>query len=89
MFSLHAPALTILGIQLLPIFIVFVHLFMPWLMRKSSCHVHVYVVKLQFTVSFVLYFMCCFGNNPLYMDLTPIKIMFCSVYTYMYASKKE
>jgi hypothetical protein len=47
MFSLHAPALTILGIQLLPIFIVFVHLFMPWLMRKSSCHVHVQHKKCQ------------------------------------------
>jgi hypothetical protein len=28
---------------------------------------------------FVLYLICCFGNNPLYMDFTPIKIMFCSV----------
>ena len=28
---------------------------------------------------FVLYLMCCFGNNPLYMDFTPMKIMFCSV----------
>ena len=27
---------------------------------------------------FVLYLMCCFGNNPLYMDLKPIKMMFCS-----------
>jgi hypothetical protein len=25
--------------------------------------------------------MCCFGNNPLYMDFRPIKIMFCSVPT--------
>ena len=23
--------------------------------------------------------MCCFGNNPLYMDFTPIKSLFCSV----------
>ena len=28
---------------------------------------------------FVLYLMCCFGNNPLYMDFRPIKILFCSV----------
>ena len=28
---------------------------------------------------FVLYLMYCFGNNPLYMDFRPIKIMFCSV----------
>ena len=23
--------------------------------------------------------MCCFGNNPLYMEFIPIKILFCSV----------
>ena len=28
---------------------------------------------------FVLYLMCCFSNNPLYMDFRPIKILFCSV----------
>ena len=32
-----------------------------------------------FNSFFVLYLMCCFGNNPLYMDFTPIKILFCSV----------
>jgi hypothetical protein len=30
---------------------------------------------------FVLYLMCCFGNNPLYMDFRPIKNLFCSVLT--------
>ena len=34
---------------------------------------------IAFNSFFVLYLMCCFGNNPLYMDFTPIKIMFCSV----------
>ena len=32
-----------------------------------------------FSSYFVLYLMCCFVNNPLYMDFQPIKIMFCSV----------
>ena len=32
-----------------------------------------------FNSYFVLYLMCCFGNNPLYMDFKPIKILFCSV----------
>ena len=32
-----------------------------------------------FNSYFVLYLMCCFGNNPLYMDFKPIKNMFCSV----------
>ena len=32
---------------------------------------------------FVLYLMCCFGNNPLYTDFTPIKIMFCSVLMFL------
>ena len=32
-----------------------------------------------FNSFFVLYVMCCFGNNPLYMDFTPMKILFCSV----------
>ena len=34
---------------------------------------------IAFNSFFVLYLMCCFGNNPLYMDFTPIKFMFCSV----------
>ena len=32
-----------------------------------------------FNSFFVLYLMRCFGNNPLYMDFIPIKILFCSV----------
>jgi hypothetical protein len=41
---------------------------------------HIYICSLIVFNSFVvLYLMCCFGNNPLYMDFTPIKIMFCSV----------
>ena len=32
-----------------------------------------------FNSFFVLYLMCCFGNNPLYMDFTPTKILFCFV----------
>ena len=32
-----------------------------------------------FNTYFVLYLMCCFGNNPLYMDFKPITILFCSV----------
>ena len=32
-----------------------------------------------FNSFFVLYLMCCFGSNPLYMDFTPIQIMFYSV----------
>ena len=32
-----------------------------------------------FNSFFVLYLMCCVGNNPLYMDFTPIKILFCFV----------
>ena len=35
-----------------------------------------------FNSYFVLYLMCCFGNNPLYMDFKPIKILFCSVLLY-------
>ena len=31
-----------------------------------------------FNSYFVLYLMCCFGNNPLYMDFKPIKILFCA-----------
>ena len=31
---------------------------------------------------FVLYLMCCFSNNPLYMDFRPIQILFCSVLTH-------
>jgi hypothetical protein len=35
-----------------------------------------------FNSFFVLYVMCCFGNNPLYINFTPIQILFlflCSV----------
>jgi hypothetical protein len=32
-----------------------------------------------FNSFFVLYLMCCFGSNPLYMDFSPINILFCSV----------
>ena len=28
---------------------------------------------------FVLYLVCYFGNNPLYMDFRPIEILICSV----------
>ena len=36
-----------------------------------------------FNSYFVLYLMCCFGNNPLYMDFKPIKnyVLFCSFKT--------
>ena len=31
-------------------------------------------------IGFNSYFvLCCFGNNPLYMDFKPITILFCSV----------
>jgi len=36
-----------------------------------------------FNSYFVLYLMCCFGNNPLYMDFKPINILFCSVLFYV------
>ena len=34
---------------------------------------------IAFNSFFVWYLMCCFGNNPLYMDFIPIQILFCSV----------
>ena len=47
-----------------------------WLVRHAfqTCICNL----IAFNSFFVLYLMCCFGNNPLYMDFTPIKIMFCS-----------
>ena len=47
---------------------------------RESCVLNMYICSLIVVNSFfVLYLMCCFGNNPLYMDFRPIKILFCSV----------
>ena len=52
---------------------------------SEACVSSIYICTgnlIAFNSFFVLYLMCCFGNNPLYMDFTPIKIMFCSVLLY-------
>ena len=47
---------------------------------RESCVSNMYICSLIVVNSFfVLYLMCCFGNNPLYMDFRPITIMLCSV----------
>jgi hypothetical protein len=49
-------------------------------MALEACVSNRYMYSLiVFYSFFILYLMCCFGNNPLYMDFTPIKIMFWSV----------
>ena len=55
------------------------HLLKPNVVREA-CVSNMYICSLiGFNTYFVLYLMCCFGNNPLYMDFKPITIMFCSV----------
>ena len=54
------------------------HLLVPNVVRKA-CISNMYICSLiGFNSYFVLYLMCCFGNNPLYMDFKPIKILFCA-----------
>ena len=56
------------------------HLLVPNVVREA-CVSNMYICSLiGFNRYFVLYLMCCFGNNPLYMDFKPIKIIFYSVW---------
>ena len=71
------------------IYVVDAHFIDIILKKKSWTQVPViwHYTKVNIHLFFV-YLMCCFGNNPFYMDFTPIKIMFCSVLFILDTSKK-
>ena len=57
---------------------------------RESCLSNMYICSLIVVNSFfVLYLMCCFGNNPLYMDFRPITILFCSVLLWLKQNKNQ
>jgi hypothetical protein len=53
---------------------------------RESCVSNMYICSLIVVNSFfVLYLMCWFGNNPLYMDFRPIQILFQVPFNALYA----
>lgn len=56
-----------------PSFLAYLSIF-HFLSHRQTCTCSL----IGFNSNFVLYLKCCFGNNPLYMDFKPIKILFCS-----------